>query len=263
MGQLDNKVALVLGASSTGGFGEAIARRFAAEGAKVVVSARSKQSLDVIASEINGIAVTCDITDESQLQRMVAETVNACGQLDIAVCVPGGHLSKPVAELSKELIQPLCDMNITGPALFIKHCAASMPDGGSIIILSSLAADVHRFGTAIYGATKAATEKLAAIAAVEYGPVGIKINCISPGMVMTPMATAFNRPHIIKVFEEQTPMRKLASPENVAEAALYLASDNCLTTGDVMRVGGGAHLTRMPTSEELNAAAPSDQGTLA
>jgi len=256
MGQLDNKVALVLGASSKGGFGEAIAKRYIQEGARVVISARSKEALEEIANEINATAVTCDISDEVQLKNMVDETIKTYGKLDIAVCVPGGHLSKPVADLTKEDIQPLCNMNIIGPALFIKNCAASMSNGGSIVIISSLAAESNRAGTAIYSSTKAATEKLVEIAAVEYGSLGIKVNTIAPGVIMTPMAKMFDLPHIIKAFEKETPMGALAKAEHVAEAALYLASDNCMTTGDLMRVAGGAHLTRMPTNEEIMAAAP-------
>lgn len=108
----------------------------------------------------------------------------------------------------------------------------------------------------MYGATKAATEKLAAIAAIEYGPAGIRVNSIAPGVVLTPMAEMMNKPHIIKAFEKETPLGRLAEPRHVAEAALYLASDNCWTTGDLMRVAGGAHLTRLPTAEEILAAAP-------
>jgi len=255
MSQLKDKVALVLGASTKGGFGEAIAKRYASEGAKVVVAARSLDALKEIAAEVNGTAIPCDITDETQIEQLVAKTIETYGRLDIAVCVTGGHVSSPIAELTPEKILPVVAMNIIGPTMFIKHCGARISDRGSIIMISSLAAEDNRPGTSIYGGTKAALEKIVRIAGVEYGARGIRVNSVAPGVVLTPMASAWDTPAILGVLEGATPLGKLATAESVAEAALYLASDHCATTGDMLRVSGGMHLTRMPYPEEIAAAA--------
>jgi len=255
MSQLKDKVALVLGASTKGGFGEAIAKRYASEGAKVVVAARSLDALKEIAAEVGGTAIPCDITDEKQIEQMVAKTIETYGRLDIAVCVTGGHVSSPIAELTPERILPVVALNIVGPTMFLKHCGARISDRGSMIMISSLAAEDNRPGTSIYGGTKAALEKVVRIAGVEYGARGIRVNSIAPGVVLTPMASAWDKPAILEVMEKATPLGKLATAESVAEAALYLASDHCATTGDMLRVSGGMHLTRMPSPEEIAVAA--------
>lgn len=254
-GKLKDKVALVLGASTKGGFGEAIAKIYAAEGAKVVVAARSLEALKEIAAEVNGTAVPCDITDEKQLEQMVAKVIEIHGRLDIAVCVTGGHVSSPIAEMTAEKILPVVAMNIVGTTLFIKHVGKAISDGGSIIMISSLAAEDNRAGTSIYGGTKAALEKIVRVAGIEYGLRGIRVNSIAPGVVMTPMASAWDTPAILDLMNKATPLGKLATAESVAEAALYLASDHCATTGDSLRVSGGMHLTAMPSPAAIAAAA--------
>ena len=151
----------------------------------------------------------------------------------------------------------MCDVQFIGPALFIKQAAAAIEktgsqSGGSIMTLSSVTAELTGAGLGAYGATKAAIDKLVKVAAVEYGPRNIRVNSISPGVTSTPMTEKiFDTPSMVNAFKKETPIGRLATPEDVAFAALYLADDRCITTGDNIRVSGGIHLRRLPTYPEM------------
>ena len=118
--------------------------------------------------------------------------------------------------------------------------------------LSSITAELTGPGLGAYAATKAAIDKLVKVAAVEYGPKNIRVNSISPGITPTPMTEQiFDTPSMVNAFKKETPIGRLAKPEDVAFAALYLADDRCITTGDNIRVSGGIHLRRLPTYPEM------------
>ena len=257
VGKLTGKSAVVLGASSEKGIGEAIARMFASEGANVTVSGRNQGALIALSKDIGGSACVCDIANEQQIEALFNHTVSAFGSVDIAVNAAGINMPGAIEGLTRESLQTLCDVQFIGPALFIKQAAAAieknaLKSGGSIISLSSVTAELTGAGLGAYAATKAAVDKLIKVAAVEYGSRNIRVNSISPGVTATPMTEQiFDTPSMVSAFERETPIGRLATPENVAFAALYLADDRCIATGDNIRVSGGIHLRRQPTYPEM------------
>jgi NAD(P)-dependent dehydrogenase (short-subunit alcohol dehydrogenase family) len=251
MRTLDGRTALILGASTRGGIGAATARLFSREGANVVLSARRLAAAEEIARELGGTALRCDVTREEDIAELAAAAARGTGRLDVAMIVAGGHASEPIDTLSADTLRRLFDINVVGPALFIKYCARVMPAGGSIIVVSSHAAELTTPGISPYACTKAAVERLVEVAAFEYGAHGIRINTLSPSMLHTPMSEpALQRPGLKRAYERETPLGRLATVDDVAAAALWLASDQCYTTGDRIRVGGGIHLRRFPLAEE-------------
>ncbi len=254
MFELTGKSAIVLGASSKGGIGEAIARIFASQGANVTVSGRKMEPLESLAKEIGGSAHICDVTSESDIEALFAETKERNGKVDIAVNAAGINSPTPISGLTQESLQLMSDVQFIGPTLFIKQAAAAMPNGGSIITLSSVTAELTGPSLGAYAATKAAVDKIVRVAAVEYGPQGVRVNSLSPSLTQTPMTEKiFQTQSMIKAFEKETPLGRMVTPEDVAFAALYLASDRCVATGDNIRVSGGAHLRRLPTYPEMMA----------
>ncbi len=250
-GSLSGKVALIIGASTRAGIGEATAQRFARDGAKVVLSARRQPEADAIAKPLGGEAIACDLTDDTQVEALMKAVVARHGHLDIVVIVAGAHGSQPVDQLTRDTLLRCFELNVIGPASAIKHAARVM-ERGSIIYVSSAAAEMNTIGVAAYGSTKAAGERLVEVAALEYAPRGIRINTVAPGMLETSMsAAALQRPGFRRAFERETPLGALASVEQVAAAAAWLASDDCYTTGDLVRVAGGVHLRRHPMPEDF------------
>ena len=251
MGQLTNKVALIIGASTPGGIGAVTATRFVREGATVVLSARRLAEAEAQAAPLGASALACDMTDDSQVENLMKAVVTRHGRLDILVIVAGAHASQRLDELTRETWLQCFELNVVGPASAIKHATRVMQKG-SIIYVSSAAAELNTIGVAAYGATKAAGERLVEVAALEYAPRGIRINTLAPGMLETSMSeAAMKRPGFKRAFERETPLGRIAGVEEVAAAAAYLASDDCFTTGDRLRVAGGVHLRRHPMPEEF------------
>jgi NAD(P)-dependent dehydrogenase (short-subunit alcohol dehydrogenase family) len=252
MQPLRNKVALIIGASTPGGIGAATARRFVADGAHVIVSARRREALDAVASEVGATAMTCDVTDERQIEALVGAAFSARNRLDVLVIVAGGYASQPVDQLTREVLLGTFELNVIAPALLIKHTARVMGRGGSIVYVSSAAAELSSFGVAPYACTKAAGERLVEVAALEYASRGIRINFVQPGMLDTAMSTAaLRRPGLRRAFERETALGRLAEVTEVAAAAAWLAGDDCYTTGDRIRVAGGVHLRRHPMPDDF------------
>lgn len=254
MGQLDGKIALIIGASSPKGLGEATARLFAQEGAKVVCSGRAKDKVEALAAELGGDAIACDLTKEETTIAAIEHCVGTYGKLDIAVNSAGIYIPGAFSELTWENLSMYSDAHFIGPVMFIKHAADAMAKtgGGSIMTMSSLTVEHTGAGTTGYAASKAATDKAVKQAAVEYGPMGVRVNSLSPGLTPTPMTgQLFAVPSMVKAFENETPLGRLPTPEEVAFAALYLADDRCTATGDYIRISGGGHLRRLPTMEEM------------
>jgi NAD(P)-dependent dehydrogenase (short-subunit alcohol dehydrogenase family) len=252
MSALEGKVAVVLGASTRNGIGAAIARSFARAGARVIISARGLKGAEEVAREVNGMAVSCDVTNENDVQTLIGAAVSTYGGLHVGVDVAGAHASEAVEAITRETLIRIFDVNVVGSAFFIKHCAAAMNAGGSIIIVSSHAAQLSTPRVAPYACSKAAQERLVEIAALEYGARGIRVNSLSPSILSTSMSDPLLKaPGMRQAYEKETPLGRLATVEDVAAGALYLAGDDCCTTGDRIRVGGGVHLRRFPQPEDL------------
>ncbi|MEO7602904.1 MAG: SDR family oxidoreductase [Sphingomicrobium sp.] len=244
----NGKKALVLGASSPGGLGEAVARRLAGDGFGLVVAGRRRAPLDALAAELGGQALTCDVTDEDSIAAMAADAgpvavaVNAAGTTDV-----GG-----IAKIDRARIEAQLAIHVTGNLLFMKHVVQSMGGGGSIILFSSLTARVPGAGLAAYAGAKAALEHIVRIAALEFGPRGIRVNAVAPGFSRTPMTEAFLADErIAAIYKKETALGELTEPKQVAATVSWLAAPDCFTTGETIAVSGGAQLLRLPTGAEL------------
>jgi 3-oxoacyl-[acyl-carrier protein] reductase len=249
MGTLTGKTAVVLGASGDANFGSAIARRLAAEGANVVVSARRQQPLDSLAADINGLAVACDVTDESQIQHLFAASTEKYGNVDIAVYSAGVHAAATIAELSVEMIRPTMDISFAGALLFFKHAAAAMKEGGSVVTVSSLTARIPGPGLAVYSGARAGIDYAIKVAAVEFAANKVRFNSIAAGLIETDMTSAFfGMDPVIQGHLDATPAGRMGNLGDMAEAALFLADDtrSGYINGQVLDLAGGQQMGQLP-----------------
>lgn len=250
--RLQGKKALLIGASAADGMGAAVARRFTAEGAKVVLGGRNPEKIAEVGKALGLPTVQLDILDEASLGKGVAAAAEQLGGLDIAINLAGVNHASLIADETYEGLLNQAKLHFVGTALFIRDVAKAMTNGGSIITISSLTVELTgaRFGA--YAGSKAAADKIVRVAAVEYGGQGIRINSIAPGLTRTRMTGAyFENPAMREAFERETPTGRLSEPEDVASAAVWLASDECTATGDLVRVSGGMHLRRLPTPRDF------------
>lgn len=260
MGKLDGKVALVLGAAGEGNMGQAIARRFREEGAQVVVAGRHQQALDRIAGELDGLALTCDIAERDDVFAMMRAARDWQGHLDIAVNGTGWGLLKPFLETTKEELRRITALQYEGPFYFFQAAIEAMDRqsggrGGSIIQISSATATIMLNDHAAYMGTKAGTDHVIRCVAHEFGERGIRANSISPGLTETPMtAEAKQVPGMFESFVAGYPLGRIGTKEDIAAAAVWLASDECFMTGENLQVNGGLTLRRNPTREEIERA---------
>ena len=246
-GKLDGKVAVVTGASK--GIGAAIARQLAAEGAAVVVNyASSKAGADHLVDEITkrggkAVAVQADVAKKKEVERLFADTKKAFGQLDILVNNAGVYEFGPLESATEEEFHRQFNTNVLGLILTtqeaVKHFGA---EGGSVINVSSLASSATPPTSVIYSATKAAVDAITGVLAKELGPKKIRVNSINPGPVETEgfHAKGFSGSDFEKQSVAQTPLGRLGQPDDVAPAAVFLASpDSAWITGETIRIAGG------------------------
>jgi NAD(P)-dependent dehydrogenase (short-subunit alcohol dehydrogenase family) len=240
---------LVLGASSSGGLGEAVARKFAAAGCYVVVAGRRLPPLEVLAKDIGGMAIACDVTHDAEVQAMM----EAAGPLDVAINASGTSATFSIARSTSEVIEAQFAIHVTGNFSFLKHGLRAMPNGGTFILFSSLTATIPGVGLAAYSGAKAALNHLVRVAALEYGPKNIRVNAIAPGFSRTPMTESFLEDQFfLDLYRSESPLGALVTPEQVAEAVAWLASPDCFMTGEIMQVSGGAQLGRLPRASDLS-----------
>ncbi|UXJ50285.1 SDR family NAD(P)-dependent oxidoreductase [Pseudomonas citronellolis] len=250
--RLDNKVALVLGASRENNMGQAIARAFAAEGAKVVVAGRQEAPLRILAEEIDGAWTKCDITDKEQIEAMVAFAKERYGKLDIGVNAAATGILKPFEEHTGEDIDEMTAVLFKGPFQLLQVLVREMGPGSSIINLSSAAATIGYEHHMAYTGAKAGMEQVVRAVANEYGHKGIRVNTIAPGLTVTPMLGNMDKtPGLIDAFIKEYPLGRLNTIEDIAHAAVFLASDECFMTGQTLQVNGGLTLRRNPTLAEI------------
>ncbi len=249
MSNLTGKTAVVVGASGESNLGTAIARRLAKAGANVVVSARRQQPLEQLAQEINGLAVTCDITDESQLEALFAAAKDKYGQVDIAVNCCGVMASDLIADISAESIRPTLEVSFIGALLLFKHAAAAMDNGGSIITISSLTARIPGPTLAAYSGARAGIDHAIKVAAVEYQEKRIRFNSIAASIIQTDMTDVlFEMEDMLKAHIRETPVGRMGTLDDMAEAALWLADDQTsgFVNGQVIELSGGQQMGHLP-----------------
>lgn len=252
-GRLDGRVAIVVGGHS--GLGAAVARTFADEGATVVVAGRRTEPVDAAAAALGGLGVTCDVTDDDQVQALVTTTLAECGGLDIAVNFAGHQESTPLRTLTPEKLRSVVEVQLVGALFVLRHCCNAMAErgGGSYLSVSSLTAQNPAEGLAAYASSKKGVEYATRIAAVEYGPSGVRVNCVAPHLIDTPMtASIFERPGVVDAMLVETPLGRMGTPDDVARAALFLCSDDAgYISGQTLCVDGGASTRRLPTADEI------------
>jgi len=251
---LNGKTAVVLGAAGHDNMGQAIARRFADAGAKVVVAGRHEDELAALAADLKGAYALCDITNESDLEKLMQAAVTAFGGLDIAVNATGWGLLKPFLDTTKADLDKMTAIQFTGPFMFYQAALRVMRDKGSLIQISSATASIMLEDHAAYMGSKAATDHIIRCVANEFGHRGIRANCIAPGFTITPMTAKAQRPEIIKAFQDEYPLGRVGTSDDIADAAVWLASDGCFVTGQVIQVNGGLTLRRNPRNAEIRQA---------
>ncbi len=253
MGRLDNKVVVILGASDESSMGAASARRFAKEGAKLILAARRLDKLEPIAKSVGAVAVKCDIKSEEDIAALAERAVKAYGCLDAAINFAGLNSSAPILEVTRQALMEACEVHFVGATLFIKHMAARMMAGGSLITISSLTALVAPAGLAAYAGSKRGADHMVRIAASELGERGIRVNSLAPGFTRSAMTEGyFAIPTLEGAFLREIPLKRLSTVEDIANAALWLVSDESRsTTGQIIDVTAGQSLRRTPTGQEM------------
>ena len=246
---LTGKVAIVTGSSR--GIGRASAFELAEHGAKVVISSRKQDACDEVAAELNGkhgegiaIAVAASISDKEALQRLVDETRARLGRIDVLVCnAASSPYYGPLAGITDEQFRKVLDNNILSNHWLIGMVASEMLERGegSIVIVSSIGGLRGSPVIGAYNVSKAADFQLARNYAVEYGPRGVRVNCIAPGLVRTDFARAlWEDPERIRAANEQVPLRRIGEPHEIAGAVVFLASSaSSFMTGQAIVVDGG------------------------
>ncbi|MDE2150701.1 MAG: SDR family oxidoreductase [Betaproteobacteria bacterium] len=249
-GRLADRVALVTGSAT--GIGEAIARLFVAEGATVVAAGLQDDRLSQLAGNYGIHPAHCDVTAEREVREVVATTVAQWGGLHVVVNAAGILMPDNVGDIQDECWSRMLDVNLTGAMRVCRAAIGAMESaGGSIVNIASVAAFNASAGMASYAASKAGVVALTRAIANAYGPNGIRANCLCPGWTRTPMSelemednARVNGTSVDAEFAkltERIALRRVASPDEIARCALFLASDEAsFVTGAVLVADGGA-----------------------
>jgi NAD(P)-dependent dehydrogenase (short-subunit alcohol dehydrogenase family) len=259
MKRLEGKKAVILGAATGDNMAQRIARRFADEGAAVLVSGRNEAVLKALSSELGGSYALCDITDHEQVSQLAAQARQELGTVDVAVNAAGWGLLKPTLELTDEELEGIVNLQFKGVhyflAEFVRTMMANPSPGGSLINISSATTKALVNNHAAYIGTKAGGEALVRCVANDYGQYGIRANSISPAFTKTPMTKgSFALPGLVDVFQSRVPLGRLNTSDDVAAAALWLASDEAFVTGENMQVNGGLTLRGNPQATDIESA---------
>ncbi|MDT7862667.1 MAG: SDR family oxidoreductase [Saccharolobus sp.] len=244
---VEGKTAVVTGAAS--GIGRAITEMFSKLGGNVVASDIDERGLNDLVKNLNnqGLSIKgfkADITNVNDVRSLVSFTLSSYGKIDALYIVPGINIRKSIENYTYEEFDRVINVNLRGSFILLKEFLKVMksnPNGGSVVLLSSIRHLVVEQGQGAYAATKAAIVQLAKVAAAEYGKYNIRVNVIAPGVVDTPLTQQIkNNPEWYKAYTEKTVFKRWATPTEIASVAVFLAMPaSSYITGTVIYVDGG------------------------
>lgn len=245
MNKLADKVAVITGGNS--GIGQAIAKEFATEGAQIAIFGRNETTLEATRNLIgNGtLSIQGDVTNLNDLDRLFKETVAQKGKVDVLVVNAGIAKVSPLSDTTESFFDQVTDINFKGAFFTVQKALPYLNDGASIILVSSVV-NIKGFpGFSVYSATKAAVRSLSRSWASELAPRGIRVNTLSPGPIETPIFDKMGLPQeALDGFAEnmiqQVPLGRFGKPEEMAKAALFLASEDAsFVQGAELAADGG------------------------
>jgi NAD(P)-dependent dehydrogenase (short-subunit alcohol dehydrogenase family) len=252
MNRLEGKVAIVTGGNA--GIGEAVAKRFAEEGAAVVITGRRQAELDRVMSGIRhnngkGLAVAGSVSDELHVRGVTQRTLDSFGRIDILINNAGiGDFGKRIHETEDATWATLLDVNLTGVFRMTRAVVPQMlkQGRGAIVNISSVASLVGIPGAPAYAASKGGVDALTRALAIDYAKDGIRCNIVNPGLIDTPMAAPLMaNPDMLQPILSHYALRRPGTPEEVANMVLYLASDEAgWVTGGTFTIDGGMTVSK-------------------
>jgi NAD(P)-dependent dehydrogenase (short-subunit alcohol dehydrogenase family) len=247
MKSLNGKVAVITGASK--GIGEAIARIFAENGAKVVVSSRKLEDVEKVADELNNLgfeafAVACNTGKESDRLFLIEHTIKKYGQIDILVNNAATNpVFGPSVDCESAAFDKIMEVNVKGPFELCKLAYPYLKQSGqaAVINISSVAGSTPDPGLGVYSVSKAALDMLTKVLAKEWGVDGIRVNAIAPGLIKTKFSEAlWNNENNLRSFMKNQPIKRMGTSEEIAQMAIFLASGaSSYTTGSILAADGG------------------------
>ncbi len=243
--RLAGKVAIITGGGS--GIGKSIAAAFVREGAKVVIAGRDSKKLDRAAAEIGAdcLAVSADVSNAGSVEKLVSATLDRFKQINILINNAAVLLPGTAESLSEENFDQTFDINVKGLWLMsravLPHMRASNSGGGSIVNIASVLSMVGARNRVAYSASKGAVMAMTKAMALDHAAENIRVNCIAPGIVGTEMVARFSTDeNVRKQRIAMHPMGRFGQPAEIANAAVFLASDeSAWTTGSVLTIDGG------------------------
>jgi NAD(P)-dependent dehydrogenase (short-subunit alcohol dehydrogenase family) len=245
MGKLDGKIALVTGGN--GGIGLATAKRFVAEGAYVFITGRREGELAAAVKDIgrNVTAVQGDVSNLADLDRLFGQIRREKGKLDIVFANAGIAKYAPVGAITEELYDSIFNINVKGLLFTVQKALPLMPDGAAIVLNASIVASKGLSANSIYSATKAAVRSFARTWTTDLKARRIRVNAVSPGTIDTPglndlLASSEAGQERIKMISNAVPLGRFGTPDEIAKAVVFLASDDSsYVTGTELFVDGG------------------------
>ena len=245
MGKLDGKIALVTGGN--GGIGLATAKRFVAEGAYVFITGRRESELAAAAKDIgrNVTAVQGDVSNLDDLDRLFGQIKREKGKLDIVFANAGIAKYAPVGAITEELYDSIFNINVKGLLFTVQKALPLMPDGAAVVLSASIVASKGLSANSIYSATKAAVRSFARTWTTDLKARRIRVNAVSPGTIDTPglndlLASSEAGQERIKMISNAVPLGRFGTPDEIAKAVVFLASDDSsYVTGTELFVDGG------------------------
>jgi len=245
MSKLQNKVAVITGANS--GIGLATAKLFLENGAKVVISGRRSDALAEATKDLEGdfITVVADVSKDEDNTRLIQESVAKYGKIDILFLNAGIAPPTPTTDITAEHYHHIFDINVKGPILAVKEALPHINDGGTILFTNSIVHQKGFEGLAVYSASKGALRAYARVLTTEVKDRGIRVNSIAPGPIATPIYNKMGLPEEVleemgKGFAAANPMGRFGTSEEIANTALFLASDDAsYINGIEIEVDGG------------------------